>query len=112
MNANNTSPAPSGVPLVATANAQVNNLKAVITDTSNIINGIVTVKLTAPTGTRGDLTLKFQRTKGTYTQVFKNQTPGTRVLNLDLTSVPADTYNSVSDGYGVRPFLVQQLLNP
>jgi hypothetical protein len=37
-NANNTSPAPSGVPLVATANAQVNNLKAVITDTSNIIN--------------------------------------------------------------------------
>jgi len=38
-----------------TYKTQIVNLKSVITDTSNIMNGIVTVKLTAPSSTKGDL---------------------------------------------------------
>ena len=80
-----------------TYKTQILNLKAVITDTSNIMDGIVTVKLTAPSGTSGDLTLIFSGTKHNYTQVYTGQTPGSHTLKLDLTQVPPDTYDS-ADG--------------
>ncbi len=62
------------------------------------MDGLVTVKLTAPTGTKGDLTLNFHGINGIYTQAFKNQTPGSPTLKLDLTSVPPDVYVKMQDG--------------
>jgi len=61
------------------------------------MDGLVTVKLTAPTGTKGDLTLNFHGINGIYTQVLKS-TPGSPTLKLDLTSVPPDVYVKMQDG--------------
>jgi hypothetical protein len=80
------------------ATAQIQILKAVITDTSNIRNGIVTANLVGPGGTSGDLTLTFSGKNGNYTQVFPKQTIGFHTLKLDLASVLPDKYDSIDQG--------------
>lgn len=83
-------------PLTATATVQVVPAPtATITDTSQIKDGIVTVNLTGPSGTSGDLTLSFTGSKQQYSQTFPALQPGTHILDLTLSDVTADKYTSV-----------------
>jgi hypothetical protein len=87
---------PDGLALEMQTPANIAILKAVVADTSNIINGIVTVKLTGPSGTTGDLTLSLSGTTQNYKQTFPGLAPGSHTLKLTLPSVPRDTYDSVN----------------
>jgi hypothetical protein len=89
-------------PNTATATVQIEALSATITDTSDIMNGNVTVKLTAPSSTTGDLTLNFYGTTNIQNQVldinlYLNQVPGSQALKLNFDSVPPAIY-STADG--------------
>ena len=85
---------PNGMVLYDQRPAQVANLKAVITDTSNIMNGIVTVKLTAPSSTKGDLNLDFNGADANGLELsqvpFTALAPGSQNLKLpfDKTILP------------------------
>lgn len=79
------------------AYAQIGVLQAVITDTSNITNGMITVNLTGPNGAIGDLALNISGVNQNYTQTFQGLSPGSHLLKLALPNVPADTYDS-ADG--------------
>jgi hypothetical protein len=89
-------------PNTATSTVQIQALSAKITDTSDIMNGNVAVKLTAPSGTTGDLTLNFYGATSIQNQVldinlFPSQVPGSQALKLDFDSVPPAIY-STADG--------------
>ena len=97
-------------PNTATATAQIEALSATVTDTGKIQDGTVKVKLVAPGGTAGDLTLNLYGENDTYTQDFTSLSPGSQKLDFDLTSVPPDTYSTadgtwnanLSDGSGAQ----------
>ena len=84
-------------PNTATATAQIVKLKAIVTDTSDIMDGVVTVKLTAPSGTSGDLDLYVHGENYDPDKDFANLSPGSQKLDLDLEWIPADIY-STADG--------------
>lgn len=94
-------PADSGVPAglqqVAQFPAQVDNLKVVITDASNIDNGIVTVKVTAPLGSSTDISLKLNwnadGSQVTAAGDFPNVGSGSNDLKLDFDNTPPAIYN-------------------
>jgi hypothetical protein len=68
---------------------------AAVTDTSNIKDGILTVDLTGPSGTSGDLTLTLSGSNQKYSQTFPALQPGSQTLDLTLANMAADTYKSV-----------------
>ena len=93
---------PNGMVLYDQRPAQVANLKAVITDTSNIQDLIMKVKLTAPSGTKGDLTLNLYggvniQNQNLVVNLFPNEVPGSQDLKLDFNYVPPAIYTT-SDG--------------
>lgn len=99
----------------ATATAQVApNLSAVITDTSDIMNGNITVSLTAPGGTTGDLNLVFNGSDAsgpkTSPAPFTALTPGSQELQLPFDAIlpgiyptANGTWNAMLPGRGNRP---------
>jgi len=86
-------------PNTATATVQIEALSAKITDTSDIMNGNVTVNLTAPSGTTGDLNLNLYGVQNfnTYSKQFSSLGPGLQNLELDFDYVQPDIY-STADG--------------
>jgi len=86
----------------AVATAQiVGGLSATITDASNIMNGIVTVDLSAPTGTVGDLNLVVNGSDSTGQELsqvlFNALAPGSQDLNLTFDTVLPGIY-TVANG--------------
>jgi hypothetical protein len=81
-------------PNTATAEAQIEALSAEIIDTSDIMNGNVSVKLTAPSGTNGDLTLNLygQQNSSIYTLLDSGLAEGSKELKLSLEGVQPDVY--------------------
>jgi hypothetical protein len=79
---------------IASTSAQYPQLNAVITDTSDIMNGNVTVKLTAPSGTTGDLTLDLygQQYASIYILLDAGLATGSQNLKLSFDGVPPDIY--------------------
>ena len=75
----------------------VAGFSATITDTGKIMDGMVKVKLVAPSGTSGDLSLNLNGENDTYSQDFSNLSPGSQKLDLEFDSVAPDIY-STADG--------------
>ena len=94
--AGNTAAGPNGWRCTDQRTVQITSLAAVITDTSQIVNGIVTVKLTAPSGITGDLTLYLMAADQYYTQTFSALSPGSHTLKFSLPTIPPDTYISAN----------------
>ncbi|MFZ1086963.1 MAG: hypothetical protein WAN35_18520 [Terracidiphilus sp.] len=71
---------------IASTSAQYIQTSAIITDTSDIMNGNVTVKLTAPAGTTGELNLDFNGSDNSGLQLsqatFPALTPDSQNLQL------------------------------
>jgi hypothetical protein len=88
---------PSAAGSAQTIPAQIEALSGTITNTGDIEDGVLRVKLVAPSGTTGDLNLNLNGENDTYTQDFSSLSPGSQKHNFDLTSVPPDTY-STADG--------------
>jgi hypothetical protein len=70
-------------------------LSGVVTSTGDIMDGVVGLNLTAPSGTSGELTLALAGSKHQYSQTFSPSQPGTESLDLSLSSIAADTYTSI-----------------
>jgi hypothetical protein len=74
----------------------VGNLSAIITDTSDIMDGNLTVNLTAPSGTTGDLNLVFNGSNDsgpeTSNAPFTALAPGSQELQLDFDSISPGIY--------------------
>ncbi len=81
---------------VARASAVYTPVTATITDTSDIMNGNITVKLTAPSGTTGDLTLDFNGSSASGTELsqapFTALAPGSQELQLPFDSILPGIY--------------------
>jgi hypothetical protein len=90
----------SGNP-AATATVQIQALGATITDTGNIMNGIVTVKLTAPSGTTGDLNLILNGSDNSGLELsqipFTALAPGSQDLKLTFDTILPGIY-PMADG--------------
>jgi len=80
----------------ASSSAIYTPVSAIITDTSDIMNNNVTVKLTAPSGTTGDLTLSFTGTNTNgveiYVPLFSNLSTGSQTLELPFDDVTPAIY--------------------
>jgi hypothetical protein len=76
-------------------------VSAIITDTSDIMNGNATVNLSAPGGTTGDLTLSFTGTNTNgieiYVPLFSELSTGSQNLELPFDGVPPAVY-TIADG--------------
>jgi hypothetical protein len=74
----------------------VGGLSAAITDTSDIMNGNVTVKLTAPSGTTGDLNLIFNGSDASGQELsqvpFTALSPGSQDLKLTFDTILPGIY--------------------
>jgi hypothetical protein len=81
---------------VASSSAQYAPLSATITDTSDIMNGNVTVKLTAPAGTTGNLNLDFNGSDASGLELsqtpFTTQTLGSQNLQLPFDTILPGIY--------------------
>jgi hypothetical protein len=84
---------------LANSSAVYTPLSANITETSDIMNGNVTVKLTALSGTTGDVFLNLYGVQNfnTYSKQFSSLGPGSQNLELDFNYVQPDIYKT-ADG--------------
>ncbi len=101
---------PSGMTDDGQATAQIDALKVIVTDASNIDNGIVTVKVTAPLGSATDISLDLGVTT-TVTQDFPNTGTGTNDLKLNFDDTPPAIY-SIANGSATNASILAETTIP
>jgi len=87
---------------------QIESLSAIIKDTSDIMNGTVEVKLSAPEGTTGDLVPVFHGTDASgaaiqYGPEFPALAPGTQQIQLPFDDPPPAIYTTIDGAWYATP---------